>query len=1159
MKEFYKILQADSSFRQLERGLAKGDTPQLMVGLPNVHKAHTIYSLCMAIGAPALVLTADEPTAVRLCEDLNTLLGFEGAVFFPSRELTFREVEGVSLEYEHARLGVFERMLGGTAPIVVSGVEAAVQYTIPESELRRHTAALRPGEAHNLDELLELLVSAGYVRSEQVEGVSQFAVRGGILDFMPPGVPNPFRVEFWGDEVDTVSTFDLATQRRLEEVPLARITPAREALVMDSSALAKKLEAVKKSLRGKYGALAKEHIDTDVEKLSSGASLVSADRFLPLLYDRPHTLFDYCRDRLFFALEPVSMREGLKNASWQMNEDIKILLSEGILFKGIDRFSLDFADVAKEIQEGRTAVLDTFARTLPEVSFRGMHQVNAVQLSVWGGDYQLLLEDLQDYMARGYAAAVLAGTKRAGQALLDDLNRDKVPAALAEDLDGIHPGTVTILEGSLSAGMEYPDLKFALITHAKTSAPVAHKKRRHKEGKKLRNVSDLTVGDYVVHSSHGIGVFEGIVKRDMHGVVKDYIKIRYAGTDALFVPVTQLDLVSKYIGAAENANVRLNRLNSVEWQKTRARVKGAVREMAKELIALYAKRQNTPGFAFSPDGDWQQEFEERFPYEETDDQLRSAQEIKADMEKSMPMDRLLCGDVGFGKTEVALRAVFKCVLDGKQCAVLVPTTILAWQHYQTFLRRMEGYPITVELLSRFRSKKEQAETVKKLTKGQVDVVIGTHRVVQKDVQFKDLGLVVIDEEQRFGVAHKERFKELRTNVDILTLSATPIPRTLNMAMSGIRDMSLIEEAPQDRYPVQTYVLEYDQGIIIQAIQKELRRGGQVFYLHNRVDSIDSCAARLKKQLPDARIVTAHGKMGEEALSDIWQALVEHEVDILVCTTIIETGVDVPNANTLIIEDADNYGLSQLYQLRGRVGRSPRRAYAYLTFRGGKALTDIATKRLSAIREFTTFGSGFRIAMRDLEIRGAGNILGAQQHGHMEAVGYDLYLRLLAEAVSEETGESVRPPTECIIDVRVDAYLPEDYIGNLSQRIDIYKKIASVETGEDALDIIDELIDRFGEPPQSVKGLVDVALVRGRASRLGITEITQSGERILLYPEQLDMHMAGAVASKMQGRVMVNAGMRPYFSVKQNPGQGPVDTIRETLELMGGEPKANTTQ
>ena len=584
--------------------------------------------------------------------------------------------------------------------------------------------------------------------------------------------------------------------------------------------------------------------------------------------------------------------------------------------------------------------------------------------------------------------------------------------------------------------------------------------------------------------------------------------------------------------------------------RSRARVKKAVEDMAKELTELYAKRMQVKGHAFSPDTDWQNDFERRFPYDETDDQLRCIEEIKADMERESPMDRLLCGDVGFGKTEVALRAAFKCVMDGKQCALLCPTTILAWQHYQTVRRRMEGFPVKVDLLSRFRTAREQKQVLDELRRGETDIIIGTHRLVQNDVKFKDLGLCIIDEEQRFGVRHKEKFKEMRANVDVLNLSATPIPRTLNMAMSGIRDMSILEEAPQDRHPVQTYVVEHDWGLVTQAIEREIRRGGQVFYLHNRVESIDSCAYKIQQLVPSARIVTAHGKMNEEQLSAVWRQLLDYEVDILVCTTIIETGVDVPNCNTLIIENADHMGLSQLYQLRGRVGRSNRRAFAYLTFKPDRELSDIATKRLAAIREFTSFGSGFRIAMRDLEIRGAGNILGSQQHGHMEAVGYDMYLKLLSDAVAEQRGEApTHAATECMVDVRVGAHIPEEYIDNLAQRIDIYKKIAGIQTEEDALDLIDELIDRFGEPPEAVKGLVDVALVRNTASLMGIREISQRGDAVLLYPEVMDMQRAGALAVKLRGRVMVSAGAKPYITVKIPPGSEPLDTIREALAAM----------
>ena len=747
-----------------------------------------------------------------------------------------------------------------------------------------------------------------------------------------------------------------------------------------------------------------------------------------------------------------------------------------------------------------------------------------------------------------WACVVLAGNERSGQTVAADLRAQGLPAAYLDNPETVQRGTVVVTSGALSAGFEYPGAFFGLITHGRTAQGAVKKKKRRTNSQEIYSLADLTPGDYVVHVSHGVGVFEGIHKLDMHGVVKDYIKVRYAKGDTLYVPVTQLDLVSKYIGPREDSAVKLSRLGGAEWQKAKTRVRHAVRDMARELIALYAKRMQVKGHAFPEDTDWQRDFEAHFEYEETEDQLRCIDEIKSDMERSSPMDRLLCGDVGFGKTEVALRAAFKCVSDSKQCAILVPTTILAWQHFQTITRRMEGFPVRVEILSRFRTPKQQEEILRRLRHGEIDIVVGTHRLVSKDVEFRDLGLVIIDEEQRFGVAQKERLKTVCANVDQLTLSATPIPRTLNMALSGIRDMSVIEEAPHDRHPVQTYVLEHDDGVVCEALRREIRRGGQAYYLHNDVATIERVAAKIQAAIPESRVGFGHGKMNEQELSEVWRKMIDHEIDILVCTTIIETGVDVPNANTLIIDNADRLGLSQLHQIRGRVGRSSRRAYAYLTFTRSKVLSDVAQKRLAAIREFTEFGSGFKIAMRDLEIRGAGNILGGEQHGHMEAVGYDLYLKLLGEAIKREKGEEVQEiDAGCLVDVQIQAHIPERYIADLNQRLDVYRRIADVRTREDALDVTDELIDRFGEPPESVNGLLEIALLRSQAAALGVSEIKQQGEAILFYQNKIDMKQVSHLVSGMKKRVMVNAGAKPYISVKLSGT--PLDTMRETLGLM----------
>ena len=1150
MKLYESVLAQLPAFEELTAALDQGNTPCMMVGLSSVHKAHMIAGAYLKDRRPTLVIADDELSARRLTEDINAMLGEERAFFYPARDFTLREMETVSREYEQIRLGVLARIMNGSCGIAVAAIDAALQLTIPPEELLCRSFEIRTDSPVDLTDLSTRLLAAGYVRRPQVDGVSQFSVRGGILDFFPPQESAPVRLELWGDEVDSMSYFDLDTQRRTAPLDRMKITPACEVLFDSPDALRQKIQEVIGSLkRGKAALAAKERLQKDLERLDAGLELNALDKFLPAAYSRKTCLVDYFDAPLTFVSEFVNVKERAKNYLWQQAEDVKILLEEGELCEPLSQFCLSFPELHHKIEwDGDAVYLEAFARTSPDLTLKSLINVTALQNSGWSGEVKLLREDLSSLLEQGYCCVVLAGTAKAASTLALDLRRQNIPADYVKDVKGIVYRKVFVLEGNLSAGFEYPEIKFSLITNSKTLNVKRRKAKR--KGEEIKSLSDLSVGDLVVHVAHGIGVFDGIHKLDLHGIVKDYIKIKYAGADTLYVPVTQLDLVSKYIGPQDDSHVKLNRLNSGEWQKTRSRVKKAVAEMADELIKLYAERMQTKGFAFSEDNEWQKEFEEHFPYEETDDQLRCAEEIKADMEKPSPMDRLLCGDVGFGKTEVALRAAFKCVLDGKQCAILCPTTILAWQHYQNILKRMEGFPVKIELLSRFRTPKQQKQILKEVKAGTIDIVVGTHRLVQNDVEFKDLGLAIVDEEQRFGVAHKEKFKEMFRGVDMLTLSATPIPRTLNMAMSGIRDMSVIEEAPHDRYPVQTYVLEYDHGVLMDALRRELRRGGQAYYIHNRIESIDLCASKIAQAIPDAKIGIAHGRMSEDELSDIWRQLMEHEIDILVCTTLIETGVDVANVNTLIIENADRMGLSQLYQLRGRVGRSNRRAFAYFTFQRGKALSEIAEKRLSAIREFTKFGSGFGIAMRDLEIRGAGSILGARQHGHMEAVGYDMYLRLLSDAISEQRGETPPPSTEeCLVDLQMEAHIPDRYIENLSQRLDVYRKIASVRTTEDSLDLTDELIDRFGEPPASVKGLIDVALLRNTAASHGFTEITQKGDCLILTPKRLDMELAGQMAEALGKRLTVSASGTPVLSVKLLKGQTALDATREVLKAL----------
>lgn len=1148
MKLYPKIAERIPQYQDMAEAIQNNLTPILAVGLSAVHKAHFIESTAASMtftGKTIAVIAEDEQNAVKLADDINNMSGAEMALHFPAKEFSFRQMEGRSREYEYLRLGVLARLAEHSCKVVVMSAEAALQFTMPPAALTENSLVLQSGKPYSLEQIVTALVAAGYARRPQVDGIAQFSVRGGILDVYPPGESAPVRVEFWGDEIDSMAYFDLESQRRTDVTDYLKITPASEVLFPSLQSLRGKLAALQKKVANTD---MRRTLQQDIEHLDGDAELSSLDKYLSLAYPTPATIFDYLEDGIVFISEYSAMRENARAFLQQHSEDMKILLEEGEICSELGLYCTNLGALQNRWERYPTVYLDTFARTSSEIRPKKLININAMQTSGWSGEIRLLKEDLQGLLEQGYSCAVLAGTEKAASVLAADLRHENLPADYVKDLSQFTYKKVYVLAGNLSSGFEYPEIKFALMTSAKTIRTAA-KKVKKKKGEEIKSLSDLEKGDYVVHVTHGIGVFDGIHKIELHGIIKDYIKIKYAGADTLYVPVTQLDLVSKYIGPREDGHLRLNKLNSGEWQKTRSRVKKAVAEMADELIRLYAERMQVKGHAFSADSDWQRDFEAHFPYEETDDQLRCVQEIKEDMERPIPMERLLCGDVGFGKTEVALRAAFKCVLDSKQCAILCPTTILAWQHYQTVLKRMEGFPIKVELLSRFRTPKQQKEIIKQLKTGEIDIIIGTHRLVQKDIEFKSLGLAIIDEEQRFGVAHKERFKEMLRGVDMLTLSATPIPRTLNMAMSGIRDMSVIEEPPQDRHPVQTYVVEYDFGIICDAIRRELRRNGQVYYIHNRVESIENCAAKLKNALPDVRIGIAHGKMSEDELSAVWRQLMEHEIDILVCTTIIETGVDVPNCNTLIIENADYMGLSQLYQLRGRVGRSSRRAFAYFTFHRGKLLSEVATKRLSAIREFTKFGSGFRIALRDLEIRGAGSILGAKQHGHMEAVGYDMYLRLLSEAVSEKRGEApTRKTEECLVDIQIDAHIPEKYISNLSQRIDVYKKIACVRTEADCMEMLDELIDRFGDPPASVKGLIDIAMLRNTAAMLGFTEINQKGDALLMVPEKLDMALAGVLASALNGRVFVNAGSKPYISVKMKKGQSALDTMRETFAV-----------
>lgn len=1150
MNCYAEIAKKIPEFLSLTGAVRKERLPCGATGLSHIHKAHMISSMCSCLMRHALVIVPDEAEATKMCSDMQ---GFGIRAFvYPARDFSFRTDETASREYEHKRLKILGKMLTGDYDAVVLSAEAALQFTIPPAALMNNSFSVSVGEEWEISELINTLLRCGYTNSEQVDGAGQFAARGGILDFFPPDSEQPCRIEFWGDSVDSIAFFDNETQRRTDSADKIEITPAREVLVSDE-VLCALIENHAASVRAKGTAL--KNLNNDVDRIRGGVRLSSADKYIPLIYPEPASIFSYAADCMLFVCESFGVRDKLNACSQLTNETVKGLFADGILCKGLDHYSLQPYEIIKQYEEQGAIYLDHLPRGSFDTPVKELISFTANQISPWNGSLAAVVDDLNAVRRKGHSCAVLAGTDKSARTLVDDLNAEGIsaiwcpvpPAELPEK-------TVCILTGSLSAGFEYPSAKATLITYRSRPSSEKRKSVQRKSSKNaFNNLDELRRGEYVVHATHGIGIFEGITSLETSGTVKDYIKIRYDKADNLYLPVTQLDQVSKYIGPhSDDKPLKLSKLGGKDWQKTRTRVKSAVKDMAKELIELYSKRINVKGYAFSPDIDMQSDFERRFEFVETDDQLRCINEIKRDMEKPYPMDRLLCGDVGFGKTEVALRAVFKCVADGKQCAILVPTTILALQHYQTIMRRFEGFPIESAMLSRFCSKKENDAVITGLRRGSVDIVVGTHRLISKDVSFRNLGLIIIDEEQRFGVAQKEKLKTLYPSVDVLTLTATPIPRTLNMAMTGIRDMSVIEEAPVDRMPVQTFVIEHNTGVLAQAMEQELRRGGQVYYLYNNVEKIEQKAAEIKALLPDAVVGIGHGKMSEDELSEVWRRLLEGEIDILVCTTIIETGIDVPNVNTLIIENADRMGLAQLHQIRGRVGRSSRRASAYFTFTRGKQLSEIASRRLDAIREFTEFGSGFHIAMRDLELRGAGNVLGANQHGHMESVGYDMYIKLLEQAISEEKGEvtSQTEEKDCLIDLPIDAHIPETYIESVPQRLQIYRRIADIKSDDDASDVIDELVDRFGDPPACVEGLIRIALLRGKASANDVYEITRQNDSVLLKLSAMNMEKIARAAGHFKGRFVVKAGRDvPYIEVRLLKGEKQLSLIERIFDYM----------
>ncbi len=1102
-------------------------------GITESARAHLIGELMQKTGKISLTVVSNMMDARSLAEDIGVLIGPEHVKLYAPKDYIFHPIEASDMQVIHERLNILREVHLHHSPLaVVTTIEALMQYTLPVSIWKQLTFTFHPGESYNLKELSQKFSLMGYKRSETVEGIGQFSIRGGILDIFSPAAEQPIRVEFFDDEVDTVRYFDPETQRSEPLEKEVEIICCRESVFNPERA--EKIADILSKI--KHVNLSSEVLQ-DIESFRQQHYFPAVDKYIPLLFDEFPTLLSYFGpDDLIFLDYPNGLWDRCDTLLRDFHDQITDLIEHNKMPQLEGAYLLDAFMIARLLKTN-TVVSTSGIHTQNEyLSPTCSVNLTSRNLQAYQGNIQLILEDMKYWYEKHYAVDVLAGNKQRAQMFQETLLENGISSSFSEDGTPAVEGQVVLHEGSFSRGFEYPLLNHVFISNRELFGGQRRKVRRRKmKGERIRSYQDLEEGDYVVHQVHGIGRYLGINRIEVDGKIKDYLKIAYKGNDILYVPATQLDSINKYL-SAEATGVKLNKMGGSDFAKAKARVQKNAEDIAKQLLELYAQRQTTRGFAFAPDTDWQNAFEQSFEYEETEDQLTCIQDIKKDMEAPRPMDRLLCGDVGFGKTEVAIRAAFKAVMDDKQVAYLVPTTILAQQQYNTFKQRMKDYPIQIEMLCRFRTPKQQKEIVKKVSNGSINIIIGTHRLLQKDVSFQDLGLLVIDEEQRFGVKDKEKIKALKQNIDVLTLTATPIPRTLHMAMIGIRDMSVIANPPENRHPVQTFILEYDRDVIREAIQKEIGRGGQVYYVHNRVEGIERVAEEISKMVPEARIAVGHGKMSERELEEIMMETLSGEIDILVCTTIIETGLDITNINTIIIENADCMGLSQLYQLRGRVGRSNRLAYCYLTYRRDKALQEVAVKRLMAIKEFTEFGSGFKIAMRDLEIRGAGNLLGAQQHGAMEAVGYDMYCNLLQKAIAKQRGQEVKEEIMTSIEVSVSAYIPEEFIDSHALRIEIYKRIASVSSKQDAQDVIDELIDRFGEPPACVNHLIQIAQLKHQASDCGITDIVQKQQRLLFYldPKRpLAPEKVKELAKAHLRKLLYSGGEKPYLTYLLN--------------------------
>ena len=1142
-------------YENLREAVRKGQGPVQVTGTLDSQKVHLMHELGMDVGKERggalcwrLVVTYDDSRAKEIYEDFRNFT--DKVWLYPARDLLFFSADIHGNLLTRQRIEVLKRLITEPGGVIVTTVDGLMDHLLPLEELKGQTIVIRGGQTLDLEKLKNQLAAMGYERMAQVDGRGQFSIRGGIVDIFPLTEETPVRIELWDDEVDSIRSFDVESQRSVEELTEVTLYPAAE-VVLERERLEEGLRAIEEEEKTYEKALRDQHkseaahricetVKEFVEGVREGWRLGGLDGYVRYFCRETVSFLDYFPEEasLIYLDEPLRLKEKSETVELEFRESMSHRLENGYILPGQTELLYPAAQVMAGIQRSTAVMLTGLDQKLPGMKVSHKFGFTVKNVSSYQNSFEMLIKDLTRWKKEGWRVILLSASRTRASRLASDLREYELRAFCPDQEKGeipdVLPGQILVVHGNLHRGFEYPLIKFVFITEGDMFGVEKKKRKRKKtnyEGQGIRSFSELSVGDYVVHEEHGLGIYRGIEKVERDKVTKDYIKIEYGDGGNLYLPATRLESIQKYSGA-DGRKPKLNKLGGGEWAKTKSRVKGAVQEIAKDLVKLYAARQEKNGFQYGPDTVWQKEFEELFPYEETEDQMDAIEAVKSDMESRKIMDRLICGDVGYGKTEVALRAAFKAVQDSKQVVYLVPTTILAQQHYNTFVQRMKDFPVRVDMLSRFRTPAQQKRTLEGLRKGMVDIVIGTHRVLSKDLEFKNLGLLIIDEEQRFGVTHKEKIKKLKENVDVLTLTATPIPRTLHMSLAGIRDMSVLEEPPVDRMPIQTYVMEYNEEMIREAIGRELARGGQVYYVYNRVTDIEEVANRIAGLAPEAVVTYAHGQMREHELERIMADFINGDIDVLVSTTIIETGLDIPNANTLIIQDADRMGLSQLYQLRGRVGRSSRTSYAFLMYKRDKILKEEAEKRLQAIREFTELGSGIKIAMRDLEIRGAGNVLGAEQHGHMEAVGYDLYCKMLNQAVKAlKGGESQEDSFETTVECDISAYIPSYYIKNEYQKLDIYKRISAIETQEESMDMQDELMDRFGEIPVSVDNLLRIAVLKGQAHRAYATEvlINRQEVRLTLYGRaKLKAEQFPQLLAEYKGQLKMTGGEEPVL-------------------------------